>query len=129
LAYSILFKLHEVCLIILKNANFIFAYTDIRVIGYNANKYYKGCFVITTTDLKEKIIAGLSLEDMTPDEIEDDMALFGDEGLGLDSVDAIELTLVLEKEFGVKVTNMNAAEEIFATPTSLTNYVNEQQAL
>ena len=85
--------------------------------------------MITTTDLKEKIIAGLSLEDMTPDEIEDDMALFGDEGLGLDSVDAIELTLVLEKEFGVKVTNMNAAEEIFATPTSLTNYVNEQQAL
>jgi len=85
--------------------------------------------VITTNDLKEKIIAGLSLEDMTPDEIEDDMALFGDEGLGLDSVDAIELTLVLEKEFSVKVTNMNAAEEIFATPNSLTNYVNEQQAL
>jgi len=85
--------------------------------------------VITTNDLKEKIIAGLGLEDMTPDEIEDDMALFGDEGLGLDSVDAIELTLVLEKEFGVKVTNMNAAESIFATPTSLTEYVNEQQAL
>lgn len=85
--------------------------------------------MITTNDLKEKIIAGLGLEDMTPDEIEDDMALFGDEGLGLDSVDAIELTLVLEKEFGVKVTNMNAAESIFATPTSLTEYVNEQQAL
>ena len=85
--------------------------------------------MITTNDLKEKIIEGLNLEDMTPDEIEDNMALFGDEGLGLDSVDAIELTLVLEKEFGVKVTNMNAAESIFATPTSLTEYVNEQQAL
>jgi len=84
--------------------------------------------VITTTQLKEKIIEGLSLEDMTPDEIEDNGALFGDEGLGLDSVDAIELTLVLEKEFGVKVTNMNAAESIFATPTSLCEYINEQQA-
>ncbi len=85
--------------------------------------------MITTNDLKEKIIEGLNLEDMTPDEIEDNMALFGDDGLGLDSVDAIELTLVLEKEFGVKVTNMNAAESIFATPISLTEYVNEQQAL
>jgi len=83
--------------------------------------------MITTVDLKEKIIEGLSLEDIAPEEIEDDMALFGDDGLGLDSVDAIELTLVIEKEFGVKITNMADAESIFANALSLTTYINEQK--
>lgn len=82
--------------------------------------------MIQIQDLKEKIISGLNLEDITADEIEDEMALFGDEGLGLDSVDAIELTLVLEREFGVKITNMAEAESIFASPTSLLTYINEQ---
>ena len=83
--------------------------------------------MITTNDLKEKIIAGLGLEDIQTDEIEDDMALFGDDGLGLDSVDAIELTLILEKEFGVKIVKMDEAQNIFETATTLTNYINEQQ--
>lgn len=83
--------------------------------------------MITTEKLKATIIEGLNLEDMTTDEIEDNMALFGDDGLGLDSVDAIELTLMLEKEFGVKVTNMAEAESIFASINSLTAYINEQQ--
>ena len=81
--------------------------------------------MVTTNDLKEKIIDGLGLEDIELDEIEDDMALFGDEGLGLDSVDAIELTLILEKEFGVKVTNMEESSSIFATPNTLVAYMNE----
>lgn len=83
--------------------------------------------MVTTTDLKNKIIDGLNLEDITSDDIEDGMALFGDDGLGLDSVDAIELTLILEKEFGVKVTNMAEAESIFASPASLTLYINGQK--
>jgi acyl carrier protein len=84
--------------------------------------------LVTTNDLKEKIIDGLGLEDIELDEIEDDMALFGDEGLGLDSVDAIELTLILEKEFGVKVTNMEESSSIFATPNTLVAYINEYKA-
>lgn len=83
--------------------------------------------MIRTQDLKSKIIEGLNLEDMTVDDIEDDMALFGEDGLGLDSVDAIELTLLLEKEFGVKITDMAKAETIFASVSSLTTYVNEQK--
>lgn len=83
--------------------------------------------MIIIKDIKEKIIQGLNLEDITPEEIEDDMPLFGNEGLGLDSVDAIELTLILEKEFGVKITNMAEAENIFASCKSLTDYVNEQK--
>ena len=81
--------------------------------------------MVTTNDLKEKIIDGLGLEDIEIDEIEDNMALFGDDGLGLDSVDAIELTLILEKEFGVKVTNMEESSSIFATPNTLVAYINE----
>ena len=85
--------------------------------------------MVTTNDLKEKIIDGLGLEDIELDEIEDDMALFGDEGLGLDSVDAIELTLILEKEFGVKITNMEESSSIFATPNTLVAYINEYKEL
>ena len=84
--------------------------------------------MVTTHELKEKIIAGLGLEDMEPDEIGDDMALFGDDGLGLDSVDAIEITLILEKEFGVKVANVDENKNIFETSNTLTNYINEQKA-
>lgn len=85
--------------------------------------------LVSTSDLKEKIIEGLGLEDIGIDEIADDMALFGDEGLGLDSVDAIELTLIVEKEFGVKIKDMGESENIFATVTSLVGYINEQKNL
>ena len=83
--------------------------------------------MIKIDEVKSKIIEGLNLEDISIDEIEDDMALFGDEGLGLDSVDAIELTLILEKEFGVKITNMAEAENIFASSASLTQYINDEK--
>jgi acyl carrier protein len=83
--------------------------------------------LITTNDLKEKIIEGLGLEDIETDEIEDDMALFGDDGIGLDSVDAIELTLILEREFGVKVTSMEELSSVFATPNTLVKYINEHR--
>jgi len=83
--------------------------------------------MIKIEEVKQKIIEGLNLEDIELDEIEDNMALFGDDGLGLDSVDAIELTLILEKEFGVKITNMAEAENIFASAASLTQYINDEK--
>lgn len=82
--------------------------------------------MIKINELKAKIIQELNLEDIELDEIEDDMPLFGDDGLGLDSVDAIELTLILEKEFGVKIVDMSEVEKIFASCASLTVYINEQ---
>lgn len=82
--------------------------------------------MIDTVSLKQILINGLNLEDIEIDDIGDDEALFGDDGLGLDSVDAIELTLILEKEYGVKITNMAEAENIFASCNSLTTYINEQ---
>jgi len=82
--------------------------------------------MITTSDLKLAIINGLNLEDMSIEEIDDDSPLFGTEGLGLDSVDAIELTLILEKNFGVKITNMSDVENIFSSINTLTHYINKQ---
>ena len=80
--------------------------------------------MITTKDVKEKIISGLNLEDMGHDEIADDDALFN-EGLGLDSVDAIELIVILDSEYGIKFENMSELKDIFATVQSLTNYINQ----
>jgi len=79
--------------------------------------------MVTTKEVKEKLIAGLNLEDMTPDDIDDGDALFN-EGLGLDSVDAIELIVILDNEYGIKFENMSELKDIFATIESLTNYIN-----
>ena len=76
--------------------------------------------------MKKKLISGLSLEDISPDDIADDDALFN-EGLGLDSVDAIELVVMLDNEFGIKFGNMSEAKDVFATVQTLTNYINDNQ--
>ena len=84
----------------------------------------KGTCMIKTEDLKLKIIEGLNLEDISVDEIADNDALFN-EGLGLDSVDAIELVVILDNEYGIKFDNMNKLKDIFGTVQTLTDYINE----
>ena len=74
--------------------------------------------------LKEILIKNLKLEDMTPEDIDDTMPLFGENGLGLDSVDSIELVLTVDKEFGVKITDSKEYEKIFATVQSLLDFIN-----
>lgn len=80
--------------------------------------------MITAEHLKEVLIKNLKLEDLTADEIENDMALFGDDGLGLDSVDSIELVLTVQKEFGVKIADSKEYVKIFATVQTLLDYIN-----
>ncbi len=55
-------------------------------------------------ELKEEIIEALNLEEMTPEDIDENDALFGD-GLGLDSIDALELIVLLDKKYGIKLAN------------------------
>jgi len=74
--------------------------------------------------LKEILIKNLKLEDMTPEDIDDTMPLFGENGLGLDSVDSIELVLTVDKEFGVKISDSKAYETIFANVQSLLDFIN-----
>jgi len=75
--------------------------------------------------LKEIIVKDLNLEETTPDQIGDDDALFG-EGLGLDSLDAVELVVVVKKHFGVEVKDMTEGREAFASINSLARFIEEQ---
>jgi len=84
--------------------------------------------MITSEEFKKVLIEYLNLEDITPDDIEDKDALFGEEGLGLDSVDSIELVLAIEKEYGVKITDATLYETIFASVENLLTYINENRA-
>jgi len=84
--------------------------------------------MVESEDFKKILIEYLNLEDMRPEDIDDDAPLFGEEGLGLDSVDSIELVLAIEKEYGVKITDSKLYETIFSSVQNLLNYINENRA-
>jgi len=76
--------------------------------------------------IKQLIIQRLKLVEMTPEMIENDAPLFG-EGLGLDSIDALELVLGLEKEFGVIIPDAEVGKKVFQSVRTMAQYVLEQQ--
>lgn len=73
-------------------------------------------------ELKEQIIDVLNLEDMLPEDIEDSAPLFG-EGLGLDSIDALELIVLLEKNYGIKIKDPSLGKEIFQSVDTMVDYI------
>jgi acyl carrier protein len=73
-------------------------------------------------ELKEIIIKALKLEDIAPDDIENEAPLFG-EGLGLDSIDALELVVALEKTFGIKIPDEDVGRDAFGSVSVLADYV------
>ncbi len=75
--------------------------------------------------LRNLIIDKLRLEGVKPEEIEGDMALFG-EGLGLDSIDALELVVALEKEFGVTIDDEEVGAKAFQNINSLAQFILEK---
>lgn len=80
------------------------------------------------TELKQLIIDALELEDITPEDIDSDAPLFI-EGLGLDSIDALELGLALQKKYGIKVeSDSEETKKHFASIRSLMELVETQQA-
>jgi len=72
--------------------------------------------------LKCMIIKRLELEDIKPEEVADDSPIFG-EGLGLDSLAALDLVILLEKEFNVKISDPGQAKEILSTINTLAEYI------
>ncbi len=75
-------------------------------------------------ELKEHMISYLNLTDLTPEEIGDEDPLFV-EGLGLDSIDAIELTVMLQREYGVKIKNAKNGKDILSNVESMADYLLE----
>ncbi|MCT4639909.1 MAG: phosphopantetheine-binding protein [Bacteroidales bacterium] len=76
--------------------------------------------------LKVQIIEQLNLEDMEPSDIENEEPLFGD-GLGLDSIDALELIVLLEKEYGIKVEDPKEGKKIFESVKTLAEYIESRK--
>ncbi len=79
-------------------------------------------------ELKEKIIDTLDLADVTPDDFVDDDYLVGGE-LGIDSIDVLELVMMIEKEYSVKIDNKEVGEKVFASLASLSKYIYENRQI
>ncbi|CDA53846.1 acyl carrier protein [Prevotella sp. AM42-24] len=77
-------------------------------------------------ELKEEIIEALNLEEMTPEDIDENDALFGD-GLGLDSIDALELIVLLDKKYGIKLANPAEGKAIFKSIATIADYVSKNR--
>ena len=78
--------------------------------------------------LKEILINDLKLQGVTAAEIKDSEPLFGD-GLGLDSLDAVELVVLVQKHFGVQIADMEEGRKAFASIDSLAQYIADRQEL
>ncbi|HOY39793.1 MAG: acyl carrier protein [Bacteroidales bacterium] len=78
--------------------------------------------------LKKEIIEVLNLEEITPDDIDENAPLFG-EGLGLDSIDALELIVLLEKNYGIKLQDANEGREIFKSISSMADYIQKNRKI
>lgn len=77
--------------------------------------------------LKKELIQELNLEEITPEDIDTDTPLFGDAGLGLDSIDALEIILILERNYGIKIKNPAEGKQIFYSIRTLADYISENQ--
>lgn len=76
--------------------------------------------------LKQQIIEALNLEDLTPADILDDEPLFG-EGLGLDSIDALELFVLLDKQYGIKLQNKEEGKQVFRSVNTMAAYIEKHR--
>lgn len=79
-------------------------------------------------ELKKQIIDQLNLEDVQVSDIGDDTPLFGEGGIGLDSIDALELIVLLEKYYGIQVVSPEEGKQAFTSVNSMTDYINKRKA-
>lgn len=79
------------------------------------------------SDLKTQIVAQLNLQDVKPEDIGDDQPLFV-EGLGLDSIDALELIVLLQQQYKIKLSNADEGPKVFHTVRTMAEYITAHQA-
>mgnify|MGYP006097343733 CR=1 FL=1 len=79
-------------------------------------------------NLKVQIIEQLNLEDLTPADITDEMSLFGEDGIGLDSIDALEFIVLLEQNYDIKIGDPSEGREIFQSINSFAAYISKNKA-
>lgn len=79
-----------------------------------------------TLELKNQIIEVLNLDEVSPEDIDENAPLFG-EGLGLDSIDALELIVLMEKNYGIKLQDPNQGKEIFKSIVTMAEYVQKNR--
>jgi len=77
--------------------------------------------------LKEQIIEALNLEDMTAADIDNDAPIFGEDGLGLDSIDALELIVMLEKNYGIRLANATEGKDVFKSVRIMAEYIEQNR--
>ena len=77
--------------------------------------------------LKKEIIEVLNLEDIKPEDIDENAPLFGNEGLGLDSIDALELIVLMEKNYGIRLQDPNQGKEIFKSINVMADYISKNR--
>lgn len=73
--------------------------------------------------LKGELIEALNLEEVTPEDIDPAAPLFGSDGLGLDSIDALEIILILERNYGLRIVNPKEGKHIFYSVQTLADYI------
>ncbi len=78
--------------------------------------------------LKQQIIDSLNLQGMKPEEIDDNAPLFG-EGLGLDSIDSLELMVLLERNYGVRIEDAREGRKILTSVQTMADYINQHRKL
>jgi acyl carrier protein len=79
------------------------------------------------TDLKRQIVEQLNLQHVKPEEIGDDEPLFV-EGLGLDSIDALELIVLLQQQYSIKLNNAEEGPKVFRSVRTMAEYIKSQQS-
>lgn len=77
--------------------------------------------------LKQQIKDALNLEELSMEEFDENAPLFGDDGIGLDSIDALEIIVLLEKNYGIRLANAAEAKGIFTSVKTIAEYVEKNR--
>lgn len=78
--------------------------------------------------LKKEIIEVLNLEELTPEDIDENAPLFGVEGIGLDSIDVLELIVLMKNNYDINITDPNQGEKIFSSVNTMAEYIRKMKS-